>query len=160
MTQLTNNIRDNIKLLKQEADKVYSDNQIIRDLVITQGILESAILRGTPSSLALRYNNLFGIKGIGTGLLVNGKIINRVLLPTHEYYPGQGMIEVDQSFAVNATIEDSFKQHRLLLEKPRYAPCWDCMTFKEIADCIRKCGYATDPNYSLELENIHHEFVE
>jgi flagellum-specific peptidoglycan hydrolase FlgJ len=151
MTTLTSDSNSNIKLVISLSNNMYSDNQVLADLTSTQAILEAGLRNSPPSELAFKYNNLFGIKGIGT----NGS----VLLPTHEYYPRTGIEEVDQQFAVNASIEDSLAQHKHLLELDRYASVLLATTFQDAALQIRLDGYATDPNYTQELIDVWNQYV-
>lgn len=150
----------NIQLVLNSADLMYPLNPILAELTTVQAILESALEHAPPSQLALKYNNLFGIKGIGSGMIIDGKMKSTVTLPTHEYFPGQGMLEVDQRFAVNASIQDSLLQHKSLLDLPRYKPVRDAETFEEAAKAIRECGYATDPAYTKLLIALHNEYFE
>lgn len=150
MTQLNKNGK-NLQLIVDAADKVYPepDKHLLADLSIVQAILEGAVLNNPPSQLALKYNNLFGIKGIGT--------MGSVDLPTHEYYDKQ-MHTLEQKFAWNKNIEDSFLQHRKLLEHSRYNACWSTKTFGEIAHAVHDAGYATDPSYADELIRVYKEY--
>ena len=149
MTVLTLDKDTNIILLKTLVYNIMGHN-LLADLTVVQGILEGALNREPPSELALKYNNLFGIKGIGTA--------GYILLPTHEY-THDGWIEVDQRFARNLCIEDSIRQHQSLLELPRYADLNGATTFEEIAGCVREDGYATDPQYTQELIDVYDEYV-
>lgn len=161
MTDLSQTDSDsNIDLIIDLASKCFPDNQVLADLTAVQAILESGLRDAPPSQLAWKYNNLFGIKGLGTGKVINGKLQNRISLPTHEYSPANGWVEVDQGFAVNATIEDSLEQHKQLLNRPRYLSVLQAKTFVEAATQIRQDGYATDPHYSQLLIDIYNEYIE
>lgn len=158
MTDLTKDSKTNIALLRELSAKVNSDNKILEDMCVVQGILEAGLRNSPPSSLALKYNNLFGIKGVGTGKIIDGKRKTSISLPTHEWYPNRGMIEVDQMFAVNESVEDSILQHRSLLHRPRYAKVLTAKTFAEAALEIRKAGYATDVKYTQLLISIYNKY--
>ena len=62
MTELSNNNKENIILVKKLAKEAYPKNKIMEDLTVCQAILESGLRGKAPSGLALKYNNLFGIK--------------------------------------------------------------------------------------------------
>lgn len=144
-----NDIKQNISLLRPEILKVYPESIIMADLCLAQAILESRLL-GVPSGLARDCNNLFGIKGKGT--------LGTVYLLTHEYVRGKE-ITVKAGFAKNLTLEDSIKQHRHVLELPRYKKVWTSQTFNEAADAIRLAGYATDINYTRSLIDIYNKYI-
>jgi flagellum-specific peptidoglycan hydrolase FlgJ len=151
MSVLTDDPDHNIDLVCDLANECFPDNQILADLTATQAILESR-LTYTPSLLATKYNNLFGIKGEGTG------IPRSVSLSTHEFYGGH-MHVVPQPFANNATLEDSFAQHKKLFDLPRYRNLYSAKTFEEAAHLIHQDGYATDPAYPKLLIDIYNEYV-
>lgn len=147
----------NIKMAISAAKAQYPDRPLYAQLTACQAILEAGLLNTPPSSLALKYNNLFGIKGEGSGKKINGKFQNTVILPTHEFYNG-AMHLVDQKFAVNASVEDSFSQHDHLLRFPRYAKLAAARTFSEIAYFIKECGYATDNHYPEKLIALYNHY--
>jgi flagellum-specific peptidoglycan hydrolase FlgJ len=151
MIQLTNDPDYNIQLVIDEAHKYFDSNPVIADLAAAQAILESRLTGSNPSQLAVKYNNLFGIKGIGT----DGRTPPVI---THEYYDGE-MHEVHVTFAANNTLEDSFAQYALLLGLPRYVDVWACTSFAEAANAIKEDGYATDPAYPNKLIQIYNEYI-
>ncbi len=146
---LTNNLYKNLELLHIEATKVYPEAPILRDLCLAQAILESRLL-GVPSKLATMANNLFGIKGKGTA--------GSVWMLTWEHINGKD-IKVEAAFAKNATVEDSIKQHRHVLELPRYKKVWLSKTFDEAAKATHEAGYATDPGYPSKLIDIYNKYI-
>ncbi len=148
MLSLTDS-KGNIELIKKLSDELYPKDPILAAMTITQAILESR-LAGKPSQLAIKYNNLFGIKGKGTA--------GTVALPTQEFENGK-MVTVSQEFAWNVTLMDSLKQHKRLLEKDRYTKVRIAKTFEEAADEIRKAGYATDPAYTKLLISTYNKYV-
>lgn len=158
MTTLTDNPVTNIVLLKRLADEAYHTNRILADMTIVQGILEGGLRNSPPSQLALKYNNLFGIKGTGTKGFIN--------LPTMEFIKGnwvrvvpKNQIINSNSFAWNASVEDSIAQHKKLLSKPRYAKVALAKTFEEAATEIWLAGYATDPKYPALLMGVYKQYV-
>lgn len=141
---LTNDPQTNLKMIKQCSLEIYPNNVVLAQLTAAQAILESRLL-SDPSELALKYNNLFGIKGLGTAKTPS------VVLPTHEYNPRDGWEEVQERFASNLNLEDSLKQHKLLLELPRYKAVQQAKSFSEAAREVYIAGYATDYRYPSEL---------
>lgn len=158
MTQLTNDSQTNIELVRPLCYASFTDNKLLAELTFVQAILEGGLRSSPPSQLALIYNNLFGIKGMGTGKLVDGKMRSKVLLPTHEFYHGE-MQEIHDTFAVNANIEDSIEQHKALFKLPRYADLWIATTFEDIAEWVQDDGYATSPTYPQELIDVYNDYV-
>lgn len=157
----TNNYRQNIQTVKESIQNYYKDRpntQVIQDLTLAQAILEAGLRSDRPSSLALKYNNLFGIKGEGSGMELEGIFKNTVLLPTHEYYNGR-MHEVDQKFAVNGDLESSIEQHDKLLHRPRYQKVIEAQTFDEAAQRIYEAGYAADNKYPQKLISIYRAYI-
>jgi lysozyme len=152
MTLLTSDSKTNIDIVKKASRECFPDNDILADLTAAQAILESR-LNGNPSELALKYCNLFGIKGEGTH-----QPQRSIGLMTHEYYGG-AMHAVQQPFAWNDSVEDSFEQHKHLFELRRYANLATATTFEDAARMIREDGYATDPNYPDELIETRNRYL-
>lgn len=138
----------NILAIKQAAQACYPTNVVLQEITVCQAILESN-LQGKPSELALKYNNLFGIKGEGTD--------GSIGLLTHEYQGGK-WIDVVQLFAYNHNLEDSVKQHARLLALPRYENVGKSSSFAEAAHNIKQDGYATDPTYPAKLIEIYDKY--
>ncbi len=151
--------KHNIDLVIKLSNELYPRLPLYAALSAVQAILEAGLRNAPPSKLALKYNNLFGIKGQGTGKIIDGKMQTKALMLTHEYYPGQGMIEVHDSFAVNACVEDSLKQHFLLLERPRYLKLNEAKTFEEIAQAVYDAHYATDNRYPQKLISLYKVYI-
>lgn len=147
--QLTDNIQQNIQIIKDAAAVVYPDNKIMMQLCICQAVLESGVLHG-GSVLANKYNNLFGIKGKGI------KTHRSVRLPTKEEINDE-FHTVQDDFAWNDSVEESFEQHRKIMSLPRYATVWKCTTFIDAAETVRNDGYATDKHYPQELLSVYNE---
>lgn len=133
-----------------DAASAAHSNPIMARLAASQAVLESRLL-GKPSSLATKYNNLFGIKKSGTGGSVN--------LQTREVINGRS-VQLAQPFSVNKTLTDSFTQHRSLLERlGRYQPVIESQSLSEAFDAIGRSGYATDPQYSAKLKKIYNSHL-
>lgn len=140
-----------LQSLIEDAKIAYSDYPIMQRVVVTQGIHESHMNspRGA-SQLALRCNNLFGIKGTGD--------VGSKSFPTWEYEDGEN-IQVDANFAVYSSHEACFEAHRKLMEHARYAPVLASETVEEAFKQLQRCGYATDPNYPASLQIVYDNIV-
>lgn len=156
MSTLSLEPKQNIALVNKIAKEVFADKPVVAQLCLAQAILESR-LRSIPSTLAFKYNNLFGIKGKGTRGFVQ--------LQTKEQDSTGNESTVASGFASNATVEDSINQYRNLLEKgtkdkpTRYAKVLAAKTFEEAATEIRKAGYATDIKYTQMLIDIYNTVI-
>ncbi len=160
MTRLSrDDIKGNIKLVEDIAKSLYPDEPLIAQLTVTQSILEGALYKSPPSSLALVYNNLFGItEKQGTGLVLNGVLRTTISLPSIEYEKGH-RVHMNRVFSVNASVEDSIRQHQRVLGLDRYKKLKEAKTFEEIAGAVQDCGYATDPNYSKLLIMTYKKYL-
>ena len=105
---------------------------------------------GNPSSLATKYNNLFGIKGQGTAGSVN--------MLTKEFVDNR-MQQMPQRFAKNQSLEDSFTQHKNLMEHERYKNVLGAKSFEDAAREVSRAGYATDPHYSRSLLSVYNNYL-
>ncbi len=107
-------------------------------ITLAQGILESG---GGRSALAREGNNHFGIK-------------------CHKEWSGPYMLRTDdkpnECFRVYRSAADSFNDHSQFLRRNRYAELFDLdpKDYKGWARGLKKCGYATDPNYAARLISI------
>ena len=107
-------------------------------ITLAQGILESSAGRST---LATQGNNHFGIK-------------------CHRDWKGKTMLRDDdlpnECFRVYDTPAQSYRDHSLFLKRDRYRPLYDFRIedYKSWATGLKKCGYATDPNYAERLITI------
>lgn len=145
----------NIQLVQKLASEVYPGNKVLADLTTAQAILESN-LGGKPSQLALKYNNLFGIKGKGT--------LGSVVLTTWEVIKGKKQV-VQARFASNKSVEDSLEQRKKLFQngtkdKPtRYFKVLSAQTFEDAAKAVYEAGYATDKNYTNKLILVYNKYL-
>ncbi|MCO6017488.1 hypothetical protein CKN86_11765 [Carnobacterium divergens] len=110
---------------------------ILPSVAAAQAALESG---WGSSSLASKYNNLFGIKGAG------------VSLPTTEYYDGKTPIGIVDSFRVYPNWNTSILDYGGFLtnygNKPnRYDGALGLKDPNAQITAIWRAGYATDPNY-------------
>lgn len=107
-------------------------------ITLAQGLLESA---AGQSTLAREGNNHFGIK-------------------CHSEWTGPSMLRNDdlpnECFRVYRNAAESFRDHSLFLRRNRYAELFD-LDIKDYtgwARGLKRCGYATDPNYAARLISI------
>lgn len=107
-------------------------------ITLAQGLLESAAGRST---LATRGNNHFGIK-------------------CHSDWTGDTLLRSDDApdecFRAYRDASESYHDHSRFLLRKRYAPLFelDPADYRGWASTLRKCGYATDPNYASRLITI------
>ena len=156
MTQLSNDSKINIPTIIKICLDSYKDYPILGQLTACQAILEAGLARTPPSGLALRYNNLFGMK---PGSIVREGTAGVILLDTKEYIKGK-MVTVKQPFLRNKELEDSIDQHRKLFDSlSRYAGLKTCKTIEEACKEVYRAGYATDPNYPSKLLSIYNKYL-
>lgn len=107
-------------------------------ITLAQGLLESGAGRST---LAREGNNHFGIK-------------------CHNEWTGRSMLRnddaPDECFRVYDSAAESFRDHSLFLRRKRYAELFDLdpSDYSGWARGLKRCGYATDPNYADRLISI------
>lgn len=138
-----------IEQVRFGVSQVYADKPIVGQLALAQAILESNLLQN-PSTLAVKYHNLFGIKARGT--------LGTVKLKTTEIIRGRP-VTVYAPFGYNRTMTDSIRQHRQVLELPRYIKVLNASSFEEAAKEIYIAGYATDPKYTAKLIKIYTDYI-
>jgi peptidoglycan hydrolase-like protein with peptidoglycan-binding domain len=142
-----------IESVKEGAIKGHRKYNILPSITIAQAILESGW--GT-SQLALKANNLFGIKAFSSW---TGK---RITFPTKEWYDGKEQV-VNAQFRAYDSFSESVEDHNKLLSSSRYKSVRDSKDYRTACREIFNCGYATDPAYSNKLiktieENRLYEF--
>lgn len=104
-------------------------------ITLAQGLLESA---AGKSTLAAEGNNHFGIK-------------------CHAEWNGATMMRdddaPDECFRVYENAAESFRDHSLFLTRKRYRSLFDLdpTDYSSWANGLKRCGYATDPNYAARL---------
>jgi len=131
------------------ATNSFNETGMSASLQVAQAILETGWGQYVPVD---KYSgnfsyNLFGIKGSAT----NGSVTSN----TWEVYNGVSF-RVDADFRAYNTVEESWLDHkRILLDRSRYEPYREVMYDSTLAAyAIRRCGYATDPNYPMKLIDI------
>ena len=121
---------------------------VLASLTIAQAILESA---WGESELAVKANNLFGIKANGDWR--GGKYTRE----TCEYVNGEPTT-VKADFKAYNTLEESISDHSALLQKERYAKVLQATDYKIACEEVYRAGYATDPNYPSKLMNLIEQY--
>lgn len=112
-------------------------------ITLAQGILESSAGRST---LAREGNNHFGIK-------------------CHKDWTGSTMLRnddaPDECFRVYDSPEQSYRDHSLFLQRPRYRDLFklEITDYASWAKGLSRCGYATDPNYADRIISIIERFA-
>jgi hypothetical protein len=120
---------------------------IFPSVTLAQAILETGWGRSTVGDA----NNMFGIKAKGShteywqGESTTAK--------TTEYIKGKkGTYNL--GFRKYDSLEDSIKDHNLLLQKSRYKKAVAAKTPEDQAFEIKAAGYATDPRYAKKLVKL------
>jgi LysM repeat protein len=123
---------------KDVAIKQMREYRIPASITLAQGLLESG---AGNSELARRSNNHFGIK---CGSSWKGKTVK------HDDD------RRNECFRVYKSVEESYKDHSLFLQKPRYQSLFklDPQDYKSWARGLKACGYATSPVYANRLIDI------
>ncbi len=107
-------------------------------ITLSQGLLESA---AGQSRLARKGNNHFGIKATSdwTGDVIKSDDETK-----------------NEEFRKYRNVEQSYEDHSQFLLKPRYSALFelDATDYKGWAKTLKKCGYATNPNYANSLIDI------
>lgn len=111
-------------------------------ITMAQALLESGAGR---SELAVEANNHFGIK-CGSGWLGGS------------YYHDDD--QSGECFRVYPEAEESFRDHSLFLQRPRYKSLYELPVtdYRAWAQRIRECGYATDPKYPQKLVRLIEDY--
>ena len=133
---------DYIEQWKEVAIQNQADYGIPASIIMAQALLESAA--GT-SELATNANNHFGIKC------------------TSEWFGGVYYYDDDskgECFRQYANAAESFKDHSLFLQRPRYATCFEIAVedYEGWAYRLKECGYATDKNYAPKLIKLVEDY--
>lgn len=113
-------------------------------ITIAQAIHESG---WGKSSLAAKYNNLFGVKASSSW---TGKVVE---LPTQEEVDG-GIITITAKWRVYDSWTDSVLDRiKFLLENSTYRNngVFEAKNYIEQAEALQRAGYATDSSYAAKL---------
>lgn len=115
---------------------------ILCSLTGAQAIIES---NWGNSGLAVKGNNLFGIKGSYNG--------QSITMPTTEYYGGQPY-KVNADFRKYPSWLESIADHSAMFNRmKRYANLRNCTDWKQATINVKEDGYATSPTYTQTLQN-------
>ena len=131
-----------IEQWKATALQNQADYGIPASIIMAQALLESAA--GT-SELAVNANNHFGIKC------------------TSEWFGAVYYYDDDsegECFRQYSDAAESFKDHALFLQRPRYATCFEIAVedYEGWAHRLKACGYATDVNYAPKLIKLIEDY--
>lgn len=131
-----------IEQWKATALQNQADYGIPASIIMAQALLESAA--GT-SELAVNANNHFGIKCTSEWF---GAVY---------YYDDDSKGECFRQYSDAA---ESFKDHALFLQRPRYATCFEIAVedYEGWAHRLKACGYATDKNYAPKLIKLIEDY--
>lgn len=133
---------DYIKQWRETAVQQQIDYGVPASITMAQALLESA---AGQSELALNARNHFGIKC------------------TSEWFGGVYYYDDDsqgECFRMYADAGESFKDHSLFLQRPRYATCFEIAVedYEGWAYRLKACGYATDPSYARKLIKLVEDY--
>lgn len=142
MAQQNQNYLRYIEQWRDVAVANQRDYGIPASIILAQGILESG---AGGSELARNANNHFGIKC--TTDWMGGSY----------YYDDDAR---DECFRVYRDAGESYKDHALFLQRPRYQTCFEIAVedYEGWAHRLKQCGYATDPNYPKKLIRIIEDY--
>lgn len=136
-----------IQQVAPEAQAMQNTYHVKASVTIAQAILES---QWGTSKLASQYHNLFGIKGTGA---------NSREMTTKEYINGKWIVTKGR-FRVYDSWSDSIKDHTKLMltgtdtNQQNYDQVVNATNYKEAAQGLQDCGYATDPDYAQKLISV------
>lgn len=140
-----------IKKIAKQASDSGQENDVYASITIAQAILESA--SGT-SGLAVRHNNLFGIKGSYNG--------NYAAVKTTEHTPDGEKFLVDAKFKSYPSWGAAIEDHDTLIRyglNGYYSGAWKSNTSHYTEATAYLVGrYASDPNYASKLNKIIEEY--
>ena len=133
---------DYIEQWRETAVQQQTDYGVPASITMAQALLESA---AGQSELALNARNHFGIKC------------------TSEWFGGVYYYDDDsqgECFRMYADAGESFKDHSLFLQRPRYATCFEIAVedYEGWAYRLKACGYATDPSYARKLIKLVEDY--
>jgi flagellum-specific peptidoglycan hydrolase FlgJ len=124
-------------------------------LILSQAYVESG---AGKSSLAIKYNNFFGVKADKSW---QGKT---VILKTREQTKDGVSYTINDKFRIYSNPYESFiEQIKFLKSNPRYTKAGLFTypdNFAKQADTLQKAGYATDINYANLLKSVSNNFVD
>lgn len=139
---MSNTAEGFLAIIKPMVIKDMQTSGILASLTASQALIESN--KGN-SGLAVKGNNLFGIKGKYNG--------ESVRMETTEYYNGVPT-RVMADFRKYPSWAESIADHSALFNtKSRYANLRGLTNYKLACQFVREDGYATSPTYTNTLIN-------
>lgn len=140
MSKLTDHF---IRSIESGCKALWDKFGILPSVACGQAILESA---WGQSGLAMKYNNLFGIKGSYKG--------NSAMMNTWEVYDGE-RYDVKDGFRVYPDWNTSILDYGVFLNvNQRYKHAIRVKDYEQQIKEIHAAGYATDPEYASKVLNI------
>lgn len=131
-----------IERLVPHAQELQDGYGVLPSIILGQAILES---NWGKSTLASKYNNLFGIKAYGDQ--------KKVSLETKEFV-NEEWITIQGDFKVYDSWEQSMDDHTQLFVQgvdwnpALYEKVITATNYQEAAQALQDAGYATDPGYA------------
>ena len=133
---------DYIEKWKETAVANQEDYGIPASIIMAQALLESG---AGQSELALKARNHFGIKC------------------TSDWFGGVYYYDDERNgecFRQYNNAAQSFRDHALFLQRPRYSTCFEIAVedYEGWAHRLKECGYATDKNYAPKLIKLIEDY--
>ena len=137
-----------IERLVPHAQELQDGYGVLPSIILGQAILES---NWGKSTLASKYNNLFGIKAYGDQ--------KKVSLETKEFV-NEKWITIQGDFKVYDSWEQSMDDHTQLFVQgvdwnpALYEKVITATNYQEAAQALQDAGYATDPGYAQKIIQV------
>ncbi|EGP5222130.1 N-acetylmuramoyl-L-alanine amidase [Enterococcus faecium] len=137
-----------IERLVPHAQELQDGYGVLPSIILGQAILES---NWGKSTLASKYNNLFGIKAYGDQ--------KKVSLETKEFV-NEEWITIQGDFKVYDSWEQSMDDHTQLFVQGvdwnpvLYEKVITATNYQEAAQALQEAGYATDPGYAQKIIQV------
>ena len=137
-----------IERLVPHAQELQDGYGVLPSIILGQAILES---NWGKSTLASKYNNLFGIKAYGDQ--------KKVSLETKEFV-NEEWITIQGDFKVYDSWEQSMDDHTQLFVQgvdwnpALYEKVITATNYQEAAQAVQEAGYATDPGYAQKIIQV------
>ncbi|HAZ1198764.1 TPA: glycoside hydrolase family 73 protein [Enterococcus faecium] len=137
-----------IERLVPHAQELQDGYGVLPSIILGQAILES---NWGKSTLASKYNNLFGIKAYGDQ--------KKVSLETKEFV-NEEWITIQGDFKVYDSWEQSMDDHTQLFVQgvdwnpALYEKVNTATNYQEAAQALQDAGYATDPGYAQKIIQV------
>lgn len=137
-----------IERLVPHAQELQDGYGVLPSIILGQAILES---NWGKSTLASKYNNLFGIKAYGDQ--------KKVSLETKEFV-NEEWITIQGDFKVYDSWEQSMDDHTQLFVQgvdwnpALYEKVITATNYQEAAQSLQDAGYATDPGYAQKIIQV------